>query len=216
MLAVEIEKRLPDFTLRASFTVPAGELLVLAGPSGSGKTTILECLAGLQRPDAGNIGLSGQVLFSKEKGIDRPAAKRNIGFVFQSYALFEHLTVEGNVRYATRGNHRSLRARRVTEAMERFGIGHLRDRFPVQLSGGERQRVALARAFVQNPAALFLDEPLTALDRNLREQLRPDLGRLSRERNIPVILVTHCACEERLAGRVLRPQRDDNVISWIR
>lgn len=216
MLKVDILKRLPDYLLKASFSVAAGELLVLAGPSGSGKTTILESLAGLQRPDAGNIKLNNQILFSSIKRVDVPSSKRNIGFVFQSYALFEHLTVEGNVRYATRGIDKSARTRRIKESMERFGIGYLRERFPAQLSGGERQRVALARALAQNPAALFLDEPLAALDRKLREQLRQDIARLPGERNIPVILVTHCSCEERLATRVLRPQRNDNTISWMR
>ncbi|RJX21670.1 MAG: ATP-binding cassette domain-containing protein [Ammonifex sp.] len=216
MLKVDILKRLPDYLLKASFSVAAGELLVLAGPSGSGKTTILESLAGLQRPDAGNIKLNNQILFSSIKRVDVPTAKRNIGFVFQSYALFEHLTVEGNVRYATRGIDKPARTRRIKESMERFGIGYLRERFPAQLSGGERQRVALARVLAQNPAALFLDEPLAALDRKLREQLRQDIARLPGERNIPVILVTHCSCEERLATRVLRPQRNDNTISWMR
>lgn len=218
MLVVEIEKRLPDFTLRANFTVPASELLALAGPSGSGKTTILECLAGLQRPDAGHILLEGRPLFSASARINLPAARRKVGFVFQAYALFEHLTVWENVLYGLRGLHGSEKEAGLRQAeglMVRFGIGHLRNRYPAQLSGGERQRVALIRALVRDPAVLLLDEPLAALDRGLREQLRQEIKELPAEWRIPVVLVTHCRCEERLAGRVLRPVRVDGTISWI-
>jgi len=217
MLAVEIEKRLPDFTLRAGFTVPAGELLVLAGPSGAGKTTILECVAGLQRPNAGSILLEGQPLFSATAGINLPAARRRVGFVFQAYALFEHLTVWRNVVYGLRGlrgDEKEAGLRRAERLMARFGIGHLRDRFPAQLSGGERQRVALIRALVRHPAALLLDELLAALDRGLREQLRQEIKELPAEWRIPVVLVTHCCCEERLASRVLRPVRSGGTVSW--
>lgn len=217
MLEVEIEKRLPDFTLRASFTVPAGELLVLAGPSGVGKTTILECVAGLQRPDSGRIVLEGWLLFCAAAGINLPAARRKVGFVFQAYALFEHLTVWGNVLYGLRGlrgEEKEAGVRRAAELMARFGIGHLRDRFPAQLSGGERQRAALIRALVRHPAVLLLDEPLAALDRGLREQLRQEIKELPAEWRIPVVLVTHCCCEERLATRVLRPVRSGGTVSW--
>ncbi|MEW6770835.1 MAG: ATP-binding cassette domain-containing protein [Bacillota bacterium] len=217
MLVVEIEKRLPHFTLRANFTVPAGKLLALAGPSGSGKTTILECLAGLQRPDAGHITLEGQPLFAAAAGINLPAARRRVGFVFQAYALFEHLTVWENVLYGLwglRGEEKEAGLRRAEGLMARFGIGHLRNRFPAQLSGGERQRVALIRALVRDPAVLLLDEPLAALDRGLREQLRQEIKELPAEWRIPVVLVTHCCCEERLATRVLRPVRSGGTVSW--
>ncbi|MDI6710074.1 MAG: ATP-binding cassette domain-containing protein [Bacillota bacterium] len=217
MLAVEIEKRLPDFTLKAAFAVPAGELLALAGPSGSGKTTILECLAGLQRPDAGRIVLEGRPFFAGAAGINLPAARRRVGFVFQAYALFEHLTVWGNVLYGLRGlrgDEKKAGLRRAAGLMTRFGIGHLRERFPAQLSGGERQRVALIRALVRDPAVLLLDEPLAALDRGLREQLRHEIKELPAEWRIPVVLVTHCCCEERLASRVLRPVRSNGAVCW--
>lgn len=138
-----------------------------------------------------------------------------MGFVFQAYALFEHLTVWGNVLYGLRGlrgEEKEAGVRRAAELMARFGIGHLRDRFPAQLSGGQRQRAALIRALVRHPAVLLLDQPLAALDRGLREQLRQEIKELPAEWRIPVVLVTHCCCEERLATRVLRPVRSGGTV----
>ncbi|WP_088554955.1 ATP-binding cassette domain-containing protein, partial [Calderihabitans maritimus] len=176
MLQVEFEKRLPDFTLKASFKVPAGDLVALVGPSGSGKTTVLECLAGLQRPDAGRIRLNGQIFFDSDRRVNIPPARRGVGFIFQGYALFEHLTVWENILYGVRRGLRKAGEQRAAELMANLGITQLKHRYPAQLSGGERQRVALARALVREPALLLLDEPLAALDRGLRERLRQGLG----------------------------------------
>ncbi|SHI53333.1 molybdate transport system ATP-binding protein [Desulfofundulus thermosubterraneus DSM 16057] len=206
MLEVDFQKKLPDFILTARFAVREGEILVLSGPSGSGKTTILECLAGLQKPDRGYINLRGKMLFNKTKRINLPPHKRGIGFIFQAYALFEHMTVKDNILYgAARVNGRKKREQILREVLELLGISHLQDRYPAQLSGGEKQRVALARALVSEPALLLLDEPLSALDRNLRERLRGELKQLHRQWGIPFVLVTHCRCEEELADMVLRP-----------
>jgi len=211
LLNVDFQKKLPDFTLAARFTVHEGEILVLSGPSGSGKTTILECLAGLQKPDSGYINLRGKMFFDKAGKVNISPHCRGIGFIFQSYALFEHMTVRNNILYGTtRVNGTKEREQLLREVMHLLGIGYLEDRYPAQLSGGEKQRVALARALVSEPALLLLDEPLSALDRNLRERLREELKQLHRRWGIPFIMVTHCRCEEELADRVLRPVATTN------
>ncbi|MEW6048198.1 MAG: ATP-binding cassette domain-containing protein, partial [Bacillota bacterium] len=146
MLSVRLRKKLPDFTLEVDFEWEDG-ILVVFGPSGAGKTTLLDCLAGLQRPDEGRVELGGRVLFDSERGINLPAQKRGIGYVFQSYALFPHLTVKDNVMYGIRRcKCRDNRYRlSVLEVLEALRITHLQNRYPAQLSGGEQQRVALAR-----------------------------------------------------------------------
>lgn len=214
MLEVEFTKRLPDFVLEARFSVAPGQLLVLSGPSGTGKTTVLEIMAGLQRPETGRINLNGRELFASDKKLNLPAGRRKMGIVFQSYALFEHLTVWKNILYGVQSMTKQGETGRAEDLLRRFGIFHLRERFPAQLSGGERQRVALARALACNPAALLLDEPLSALDRGLRGQLREELRALPSVWRIPVVLVTHCRCEEHMAHRVLRPLRFRGRISW--
>lgn len=215
MLEVDFQKKLPDFTLTVRFAVREGEILVLSGPSGSGKTTILECLAGLQRPDWGYVKHRGKILFDRAKKINLPPNRRGIGFIFQAYALFEHMTVKDNILYgAARVNGRKKREQLLREVMDLLGISHLQNRYPAQLSGGERQRVALARALVTGPSLLLLDEPLAALDRGLREDLRQELKALNREWRIPFVLVTHCRCEEQLASKVLRPLRFQDRAIW--
>lgn len=159
------------------------ETFALVGPSGSGKTSVLRAIAGLERPDRGRITVGGTVLFDAERGIDVAVEERRIGFVFQEYALFPHMSVARNVAFGG-----TLRA---AELLERFRIDHLADARPQELSGGERQRVALARALARDPEVLLLDEPLAALDSHTRASVRFELRRLLDDLDLPVILVTH-------------------------
>jgi putative spermidine/putrescine transport system ATP-binding protein len=167
--------------------VAQGELVTILGPSGSGKTTLLTLIAGLSEPSAGRIDIGG-------RDVTRlPAAKRNVGLVFQSYALFPHMSVEDNVAFplSVRGLARAETVRRVGDALRLVQLSGFERRRPSQLSGGQQQRVALARAFVFEPEILLLDEPLGALDRKLREQLQVELRQLQRSLGITTILVTH-------------------------
>ncbi|MGB9885687.1 MAG: ATP-binding cassette domain-containing protein [Moorellales bacterium] len=192
MLKVRLRKRLPDFALEADFQWGGG-ILVVFGPSGAGKTTLLDCLAGLQRPDEGRVQLGERVLFDSERGIDLPPRRRRIGYVFQNYALFPHLTVRANVGYGRQ--HRGAGDGRYRpspdEVLAALRIDHLLDRYPAQLSGGEQQRVALARALLSEPDLLLLDEPWCALDEETRAQVRAQTLELQRRWQIPFILVTH-------------------------
>lgn len=179
-----------DFSLDLSFEAPPG-MTILFGASGSGKTTVLNCVAGLARPDAGRISIGGTVLFD-EQGTNLPVARRRIGYVFQNLALFPHMTVLQNVEYGLRTAGRRPRSLAI---LEQFRIGHLRDRKPGQVSGGERQRVALARALVTDPCVLLLDEPLTGLDLPTRGRLMDDLRAWNEAHRIPVLYVTHARDE---------------------
>ncbi len=169
----------------------AGELLALVGPSGSGKSTILRTIAGLRQPDKGFIHCGHEVWLDMERNIQLPIQQRHIGFVFQDYALFPHLTAEQNV--ATALGHLNSRSRvgRAFELLERVNLKGLEKRYPDSLSGGQRQRVALARALAREPEILLLDEPFSAVDQVTRQNLQQELGMLRREIQIPILLVTH-------------------------
>jgi ABC-type Fe3+/spermidine/putrescine transport system ATPase subunit len=176
-----------------SFTVAPGEFFTLLGPSGCGKTTTLRLLAGLETPNAGEITLQGRCLAAPDRGVLVPIDKRNMGMVFQSYAIWPHLTVFENVAFPlrVRGESQADIKRRVNEALEIVGLGHLGERGSTELSGGQQQRVALARAIVYTPALLLLDEPLSNLDVKLREQMRVELHALHKRLNLAVVYVTH-------------------------
>jgi molybdate transport system ATP-binding protein len=188
--------------LHLSADVP--RVTVLFGPSGSGKTTVLRCLAGLERPDRGFIRFAGQSWFDSKSGVCAPPQRRGAGFLFQDYALFPHLTVEGNIAYGLGGLPAVERRQRVAEAVAMLGLDGLWNRRPAQLSGGEQQRVALARALVRAPRLLLLDEPLSALDAPTREPIRRELRRLLVGLGVPVLLVTHDRVEALALG--------DNVV----
>ena len=173
-LEVAIEKNVPGFRLAVEFTTD-GAPLGLLGPSGSGKTMTLRAIAGLERPDRGRIVLHGRVLFDSERRIDVPARARRIGLLFQSYALFPHLTVAENIAFGLRGLPDAAKNRRVAEQIAAAHLDGLAERYPATLSGGEQQRVALARALAIEPAALLLDEPFSALDTHLRSALERQL-----------------------------------------
>ena len=173
--------------------VSEGEFVTLLGPSGCGKTTTLRCIAGLERLDAGDIRIDGRTVASARQGIHLAPEERNIGMVFQSYAVWPHMTVFENVAYGLRVR-RFGRAKirdRAMKALDLVGMGRFADRNATKLSGGQRQRVALARALAYEPRVLLFDEPLSNLDANLREQMRVELMRLQREVGITSVYVTH-------------------------
>ncbi|GAB3072162.1 ABC transporter ATP-binding protein [Nocardioides zeae] len=173
--------------------IPQGELLVLLGASGCGKTTTLRCLAGLESPTSGRIELGGNAVFDGERRIELPAEKRSIGMVFQSYALWPHMTVRKNIAYPlkVRKIKDGLRDGWVEEVADLVDCGHLLDRYPSQLSGGQQQRVALARGIVARPDLVLFDEPLSNLDAKLRMQVRADLHELHERIGFTSVFVTH-------------------------
>ncbi|MFH2067056.1 MAG: ATP-binding cassette domain-containing protein [Pseudomonadota bacterium] len=189
-----------DFQSHALFTI-------LYGPSGAGKTITLQMIAGLQRPDSGFIAVGDRILFDSDTGVDRKARHRNIGYVFQDYALFPHLSVKNNVAYGLRKKWNPFLGYReklqVAEVLCLLEIESLTDARPEELSGGQRQRVALARALVRKPELLLLDEPFSALDQNLKVRLRKQLSDIHTCFHIPVIMVTHDACDVRELGRTI-------------
>lgn len=199
-----------------SFSVDPGEILVLLGPSGCGKTTALRCIAGLERPDAGDVRLDGRSI------LGLPPEKRGIGLVFQNYALFPHLSIEANVAYGLRHGRQRLpkkeRKRKVAELLALVGLSGYERRKPHELSEGQKQRVALARALAVEPKVLLLDEPLSALDAALRVELRRELRRILKERETTAVYVTHDQEESLVLGDrvgVMREGRLEQVgLPW--
>ncbi len=185
-----------------SFRIEPGEIVVLLGPSGCGKTTTLRCVAGLEHPTSGSISMGGEVVSAPEQGILVPPRLREIGMVFQSYAVWPHMTVRQNVAYPLRHRRvgRSERDRKVAEVLEVVGLSEYIDRPVVALSGGQMQRVALARSLVYNPRLLLLDEPLSNLDAKLRLRLRDDLRRIIKQAGVSALYVTHDQAEAVVLG----------------
>ena len=191
MLSAVLRKRLsPEFDLDVAFDAPAG-ITILFGASGSGKTTVLRCLSGLTRPDAGLIAVGDRALFDAENGIDVPVQQRRIGYVFQQTGLFPHMSIRRNVEYGLDGVSADARRERVQSVASSFRISNLLDRRPAEVSGGERQRAALARALVTDPSILLLDEPLSALDHAIQSRIMDDLRRWNEAHRIPIVYVTH-------------------------
>jgi iron(III) transport system ATP-binding protein len=176
-----------------SMNLQRGEVVALLGPSGSGKTTLLRAVAGLESPKTGTITLGERAIFDGSKGLEVPAEQRNLGLVFQSYALWPHKTVFDNVAYGLklRKLGTSEISDKVKDVLGQLGLGHLGERFPHQLSGGQQQRVAIARALVYNPPVILLDEPLSNLDAKLREEARAFLRELIVRLNLSALMVTH-------------------------
>jgi iron(III) transport system ATP-binding protein len=179
--------------------VAEGEFCVLLGPSGCGKTTTLRCVAGLERPDAGEIEIAGRLVNSPERKIYVPTEKRGIGMVFQSYAIWPHMNVFQNIAFPlTQGRKRfakSVVAERVHTALQRVQLGGLHDRPATDLSGGQQQRVAMARAMVTEPKIMLMDEPLSNLDARLREQMRVELKKITKSIGVTTLYVTHDQAE---------------------
>ena len=225
MLEIDIEKRLRDFDLQLRLDVNQGQTLMLVGDNGCGKTTLLNLIAGLDRPDRGRIALDGRSLFDSDLGIDLPPESRGVGYVFQSYALFPHMSVYDNVAFGLRA--RKMLAqdidRRVEKHLKEAGLWEIRRAKAADVSGGQKQRVALARALIIEPKLLLLDEPLSALDVRRQVAMRAELRETIRACGVPCIIVTHdlkdvvslgdnaCLLER---GRVAMRGRAEDVASW--
>src|ERR1700692_2332101 len=209
-----------EFILQAEVRATPG-FTILFGPSGAGKTTVLDCVAGLTTPDSGRITISDRVLFDAALGTNLPVAKRRTGYVFQSLALFPHLTGEQNIRYGLVHLSPADHAARVTAILQAFHIAHLAQRYPREISGGESQRTALARTLVTDPAVLLLDEPLAALAAATKAKIIDDLRLWNQAHRIPILYVTHSRDEvfalgERVivldAGRIVAQGTPHDVI----
>ena len=212
-LFVEIRKRLGDFTLDARFETD-DPVTGLLGASGCGKSMTLKCIAGVETPDEGHIVLDGETLFDSARGVNLPPQQRRVGYLFQHYALFPHMTVEQNILCGLhRERDKAARQRRLREMIAMMQLEGLEKHRPAQLSGGQAQRVALARMLVNEPRLLLLDEPFSALDSHLRDQLQPQFLSLLRSYGRQAVMVTHSRDEayhlcSRLCvmdgGRILR------------
>lgn len=205
MIQIDLKKPLlaghGPMELTIHLEIPKGELLALSGPSGSGKTSLLRMLAGLLQPESGRIIVDEECWLDTHQKINWPPQKRNIGLVFQDYALFPHFNVRQNLQYALEKNQTSDHLQGLIEVM---GLQNLLDHKPVTLSGGQQQRVALARALVRKPKLLLLDEPLSALDPDMRHRLQAYILRVHRTFALTTILVSHDQREiARMADRVL-------------
>jgi iron(III) transport system ATP-binding protein len=193
--------------------IEEGELLVLLGPSGCGKTTTLRCLAGLETPEKGRIEFRGTAVFDSERRVNVPAHRRNVGMVFQSYALWPNMTVRKNIAYPlkVRRMREALASGRVEEAADMVHCGHLMGRYPVQLSGGQQQRIALARGLVARPQLVLFDEPLSNLDARLRDQVRTEIHRLHESLGFGAVFVTHDQSEAFALGDKIAIMRDGKI-----
>ncbi len=192
-LKLTVSDRTRRFDLAARFATDAS-FAALYGPSGSGKTLTVQAIAGLLRPDSGHVRLDGRTLFDSAAGIDLPPSERRIGYLFQDYALFPHLSVRQNVAFGLtswRHGASAQEQRRVQTLLESFDLAGLADSRPATLSGGQKQRVALARALACEPQVLLLDEPFASLNPMLRQSLRRELSQVRRQWGIPAVMITH-------------------------
>lgn len=187
MLHINITQQLGTFSLNLNVDIPSHGVTAIFGRSGAGKSSLINLVAGLAKPQSGQISLNGRVLFDSQTKINLAPEKRNIGYVFQEHRLFPHYTVEKNLKY---GCKRSDPAK-FLQIVELLGIGHLLARFPSSLSGGEKQRVAIGRALLAEPDILLMDEPLSALDQPRKKELLAYLSRLAKQLAIPILYVSH-------------------------
>ena len=215
-LHAKFQKRLQSrgnqFLLNVALDAPPG-FTILFGASGAGKTTLLDCLAGLTTPDSGRISLGDRILFDSSVRVNVPTAKRRVGYVFQSLALFPHMTVERNVGYGLAHVPPAERSRRTMSLLEAFRIADLTRRKARDISGGESQRVALARTLVTDPEFLLLDEPLAALDAPTKTKIIDDLRGWNRVHNIPILYVTHSREEVFALGERLIVLDDGRIVA---
>jgi ABC-type sulfate/molybdate transport systems ATPase subunit len=225
MLEIDIRKRLRDFSLEVKLSVARGEILMLVGDNGCGKTTLLNIVAGLQDPDAGRIALDGRTIYDSALKTSTPAEARNIGYVFQSYDLFPHMSVFDNVAFGlrTRSYSKNEIGLLVKDYLEAAGLWDIRKAKAVDVSGGQKQRIAMARALIIEPDLLLLDEPLSALDVRRQAQMRKELRETIHACNVPCIIVTHdlrdvacigdraCLLEK---GKIALTGGSQDVMSW--
>jgi molybdate transport system ATP-binding protein len=201
--AVDISLRRDDWSLDCAFDAPGG-LTALFGRSGAGKTSVLDAVAGLLKPERGRIAVLDMLLFDSEAGVDIPPERRACGYVFQDARLFPHLDVAANLTFGRDLAPQERRWMAAEEAVEFLGIGHLLARMPRSLSGGEAQRVAIGRALLSGPSFLLMDEPLSSLDEDRREEIMRVIERVRDELRLPILYVSHDRAEvERLADQVV-------------
>ncbi len=209
-LKVDIRKALRSggrsFVLEAAFS-SEDDLTVIFGPSGSGKSLTVQSIAGLVRPDSGRIVVGGELLFDDSQGTNLPTRERKMGYLFQDYALFPHLTVRENIAYPLKKTWYfgllPTQKQEVEKIMAAFEITSLAGSYPSELSGGQRQRVALARALIKKPSILLLDEPFSALDSLLRHRMRMELLEIRRKFSVPLVVITHDPADVEVFGDTL-------------
>jgi molybdate transport system ATP-binding protein len=212
-LSVHLQRRLSgNFVLDVKFSIPAG-VTMLFGASGSGKTTLLRCVAGLLRPDSGQIKIDDHILFDSDARVDVPVRERKVGLLFQNLALFPHLSVAKNIEYGLEGYERTHAQHLTENILKSFRLSALRHHKPNEISGGERQRVALARALVTDPLVLMLDEPLSALDYPTQSQIIEDLRAWNAARDIPILYVTHSQREVFALGERVISLENGKILS---
>ncbi|MFZ2455835.1 MAG: ATP-binding cassette domain-containing protein [Candidatus Altiarchaeia archaeon] len=203
MLFISVRKRLRDYKLDVRLEIKDAEIIALTGKNGSGKTTLLNLIAGIDRPDAGKIVVDAYTVYNSAQRVFVPTEKRNIGYVFQHYALFPHLSVYENVAFGLKAKKAQKEEIRLLadEHIFRAGLYHLRNERIQNLSGGEKQKTALARTLITKPKLLLLDEPLSALDAPTAERYRKELRKNITEAGIPSIIVTHNPKDADIADR---------------
>lgn len=200
MIEIQLKKTFSAFTLDVEFRSDSAGITVLSGPSGSGKTTFINLIAGLIKPDSGRIVIGGRTLFDSEARINLPVHHRGCGYIFQDDRLFPHMNVRRNLLYGLQSN-----ASRLNEIATLLGIDPLLERTPAKLSGGEKQRVAIGRALLMEPRILLMDEPLSSLDAERKEELLPFIKKLPEQFNLPVFYVSHSRLEVlRLSDKLIR------------
>jgi len=210
-LKATIVKKLPSYTLSVSIACHQGETVVLTGPSGSGKTTVLRCLAGLDHLDDGDVHFQGRCWNNPATGIQTTPQSRKVGFLSQDYALFPHMTLAENVRFAMGHSENPI------DLLDSMGIGHLHNKRPHQVSGGERQRAALCQTLARRPKLLLLDEPFSALDIENRHSLRKKLLDVQKQWSLPIIQVTHDLVEAlALSAHIISLQEGRENSTWLR
>jgi len=213
ILSIDIKKSLPEFKLEVKFAV-GQEIMAILGPSGCGKTVTLKCVAGLMTPDQGKIVLNEQVLFNSQQRINLPARERKIGFLFQNYALFPHLTVHENIAFGIRQLPTTQKNERVRQLLVKMRLEYFGHRYPVELSGGQQQRVALARALAPEPEVLLLDEPFSALDTQVKERLEAELLEIQSDFQGHVLFVTHNLAEAYRLSSKMAVYETGGLLQW--
>lgn len=198
ILEANLFKKLKFFDLDINIDL-GREVLAIQGHSGSGKTTILNCISGILEPDDGYVILNGKSLFSKKEKINCPIRDRDFGYIFQNYALFPNMTVEGNLNFCI-DNKNKEQIEYMNYIMKKFKIIHLKERYPGDISGGEKQRVALARSLIRKPSIMLMDEPFSALDTETKNILYEEFLQIKNDFNIGIILITHNDDEAKYLG----------------